>query len=109
MTNYEPLIVHAVSKLDKNTAANRDTLYERARAACIAELKKRDPPMLDTEVASERAALENAISKVEDDCAVAATSWPKEWGETREFCEEFSEENSSPTLGLSRKFLKSVV
>src|SRR5262249_37312461 len=34
---YEPLIAHAVSKLDKNTVPNRQNLYERVRSACIAE------------------------------------------------------------------------
>jgi hypothetical protein len=70
MTDYE-LIARAVSKLDKNTGANRQILYQRVRAGFIAELKKRDPPMSDMELASERAAVENAIRKVESDCLTA--------------------------------------
>jgi hypothetical protein len=73
-TNYEPLIAHAVSKLDKSTGANRQILYERARSACIEELKKRDPPISDMDFANERAALENAIRKVESDWETAATT-----------------------------------
>jgi hypothetical protein len=71
MTDYEPLIAHAVSKLDKNTVPNRQNLYERVRSACIAELKKRDPPISDMELANEQAALENAIRKVEHDLETA--------------------------------------
>jgi hypothetical protein len=41
MADYEPIIARAVAKLGNKTRANRAVVYERARAAFIAELNKR--------------------------------------------------------------------
>jgi hypothetical protein len=65
MTDYQPLIARAVEGLGNNTADARRTLYERARAALVAQLRGIDPPLSEGEITRERLALEDAIRKVE--------------------------------------------
>src|SRR3974390_796170 len=65
MADYHPLITRAVEGLSNNTAEARRTLYERARAALVAQLRGIDPPLSEAEITRERLALEDAIRKVE--------------------------------------------
>jgi hypothetical protein len=69
MADYYPLIARAVAGLDKNTGENRRALYERARAALVAQLRGVDPPLEEGEVTRERLALEESIRKVEAEAA----------------------------------------
>jgi hypothetical protein len=71
MTDYAPIIAHAIAKLDKNTPDDRERVYKWARDAAAAALQKRKPEPSDAELATERAALENAIVKVENDALSA--------------------------------------
>lgn len=74
MADYYPLIARAVAGLDKNTGENRRALYERARAALVAQLRGVDPPLEESEVTRERLALEESIRKVEAEAARRARS-----------------------------------
>ena len=65
MADYHPLITRAVEGLSNNTAEARRTLYERARAALVAQLRGIDPPLSEAEITRERLALEDSIRKVE--------------------------------------------
>ena len=59
MADYHPLITRAVEGLAaNNTAEARRTLYERARAALVAQLRGIDPPLSEAEITRERLALE---------------------------------------------------
>ncbi|MDQ2953507.1 MAG: hypothetical protein M3R18_01030, partial [Pseudomonadota bacterium] len=69
MADYYPLIVRAVSGLEKNTGEARRALYERARTALVAQLRGVIPPLGETEITRERLALEEAIRKVEAEAA----------------------------------------
>src|SRR5216684_2659694 len=69
MTDYYPLIARAVAGLAKSTGESRRALYERARAALLAQLRNLDPPLPETEITRERLLLEEAIRKVEADAA----------------------------------------
>jgi hypothetical protein len=69
MADYYPLIVRAVSGLEKNTGEGRRALYERARTALVAQLRGVIPPLGETEITRERLALEEAIRKVEAEAA----------------------------------------
>src|SRR5881396_1041269 len=69
MTDYYPLIARAVAGLAKSTGESRRALYERARAALLAQLRNLDPPLAETEITRERLLLEEAIRKVEADTA----------------------------------------
>jgi hypothetical protein len=65
MADYHPLVVRAVAGLDKNTGENRRALYERARAALVAQLRSVEPALDESDITRERLALEDAIRKVE--------------------------------------------
>jgi hypothetical protein len=77
MADYHPLITRAVEGLGNNTAEARRTLYERARAALVAQLRGIDPPLSEAEITRERLALEDAIRKVEADSVRKARAEPR--------------------------------
>lgn len=77
MADYHPLITRAVEGLANNTAEGRRTLYERARAALVAQLRGIDPPLSEAEITRERLALEDAIRKVEGESVRKARSEPR--------------------------------
>ncbi len=77
MADYHPLIARAVSGLEKDTAENRRVLYERARAALVAQLRGTVPALEESEITRERLALEEAIRKVEVESARRAREAPK--------------------------------
>jgi hypothetical protein len=74
MADYYPLIARAVAGLEKNTGDARRTLYERARAALVAQLRGVTPVLDESDVTRERLALEEAIRKVEGESARQSTS-----------------------------------
>jgi len=45
MADYYPLISRAVAALEKNNGENRRALYDRARAALLAQLRGVTPPL----------------------------------------------------------------
>ena len=69
MADYYPLIARAVAGLEKNTGDARRVLYERARAALVAQLRGVSPALNESDVTRERLALEEAIRKVESEAA----------------------------------------
>ena len=81
MTDYQPLIARAVEGLSKGTGEARRALYERARAALVTQLRAVDPPLSESEITTERLALEEAIRKVEGDAARKSRAEPR--GEPR--------------------------
>jgi hypothetical protein len=77
MADYHPLITRAVEGLANNTADARRTLYERARAALVAQLRGIDPPLSEADITRERLALEDAIRKVEAESVRKARTEPR--------------------------------
>jgi hypothetical protein len=69
MADYYPLIARAVAGLEKNNGENRRSVYERARAALIAQLRGVTPALPEGDITRERLALEEAIRKVEAEAA----------------------------------------
>src|SRR5262245_22088350 len=69
MADYYPLISRAVAALEKNNGENRRALYERARAALLAQLRGITPPLNESDITRERLALEESIRKVEAEAA----------------------------------------
>ena len=65
MADYYPLISRAVAGLEKNNGENRRALYERARAALLAQLRGVTPALNESDITRERLALEESIRKVE--------------------------------------------
>jgi hypothetical protein len=73
MADYYPLIARAIAGLDPNAPGeSRRALYERARAALIAQLRGVQPPLSESEITRERLALEEAVRKVESEAAQRA-------------------------------------
>jgi uncharacterized membrane protein YhaH (DUF805 family) len=65
MTDYYPVISHAVTALTENTASTRRALYDRARAALTAQLRMLNHSPVKKDL--ERSALEDAINRVEQE------------------------------------------
>jgi hypothetical protein len=65
MADYHPLITRAIAGLENNTGEARRALYERARAALVAELRGVTPALSESDITRERLALEQAIRKIE--------------------------------------------
>ncbi len=69
MADYYPLISRAVAGLERNSGENRRALYERARAALLAQLRGVTPALNESDITRERLALEESIRKVEAEAA----------------------------------------
>ena len=70
MTDYYPLIARAIAGLDPNAPGeSRRALYEKARAALIAQLRSVEPPLSESVITRERLSLEEAVRKVESEAA----------------------------------------
>ena len=76
---YHQLIARAVDELDSNTGEARRALYERARHALLAQLRTNKPVLVLANIAKERRALEEAISKVEAEAARELRTEPLSW------------------------------
>jgi hypothetical protein len=77
---YHQLIARAVDELDSNTGEARRALYERARHALLAQLRTDKSVLVLANIAKERRALEEAISKVEAEAARELRTEPLELG-----------------------------
>src|SRR3954465_6643882 len=69
MADYYPLIARAVAGLENSTGDARRVLYERARAALLAQLRGVTPALDESDITRERLALEESIRKVEAESA----------------------------------------
>src|SRR5207244_7314896 len=69
MADYYPLISRAVAGLEKNNGEARRALYERARAALLAQLRGVTPALNESDITRERLALEESVRKVEAEAA----------------------------------------
>src|SRR6202035_5409396 len=70
MADYYPLIARAIAGLDPSAPGeSRRALYERARAALIAQLRSVQPPLSESEITRERLSLEVEVRKVDSEAA----------------------------------------
>src|SRR6266852_8340641 len=70
MADYYPLLTKAVAGLDPDSPGeSRRLVYERARAALLAQLRTVNPPFTEAEIKRERLALEEAVRRVEREAA----------------------------------------
>ena len=67
MADYYSVLARAISRLPSKTDAARRAVYERARTALLEHLDTYDPPLSETALVDEQAALEMAISRVDAD------------------------------------------
>jgi hypothetical protein len=84
MADYYPLIARAIAGLDPSAPGeSRRALYERARAALIAQLRSVQPPLSESEITRERLSLEEAVRKVESEAAQRARDASRSAGGAR--------------------------
>src|ERR1700674_3486635 len=84
MADYYPLIARAIAGLDPSAPGeSRRALYERARAALIAQLRSVQPPLSESEITRERLSLEEAVRKVESAAARRAPAASRAAGGAR--------------------------
>lgn len=65
MADYRELLRRAVEILPENNGAARRLVYEKARAALVAQLRAIDPPLAPREITQHRLQLEDCIREVE--------------------------------------------
>jgi hypothetical protein len=83
MADYYPLIARAIAGLDPSAPGeSRRALYERARAALIAQLRSVQPPLSESEITRERLSLEEAVRKVESEAAQRARDATRSGGDS---------------------------
>ena len=54
MADYYPLLTRALDALPDRSSATRRTVYDRARAALMDQLRNLDPPLSEADIARER-------------------------------------------------------
>src|SRR3954470_18915594 len=97
MADYYPLIARAIAGLDPNAPGeSRRALYERARAALIAQLRSVQPPLSESEITRERLSLEEAVRKVESEAAQRARDASRPGGGPSRGGDAFRRANARP-------------
>ena len=102
MADYYPLIARAIAGLDPSAPGeSRRALYERARAALIAQLRSVQPPLSESEITRERLSLEEAVRKVESEAAQRARDASRPAGATARTssADAFRRANARPPEG----------
>lgn len=65
MADYYPLLARALEGLAEPNREARQEVYQRAKAALLAQLRAIEPPLSEAEIARERTSLDEAIGRVE--------------------------------------------
>jgi len=77
MADYQSLLTRAVANLPPSSAAaSRQAIYDRARKALVTQLRSLRPPLPESDIAREEAALDKAIAAVEASFAPTAPEAP---------------------------------
>jgi hypothetical protein len=72
MAEYYPLLARAVAALPDSNAESRRSIYDRARAALVAQLRAVQPPIAEEDIAHESQMLDEAIAQLEAEAELAA-------------------------------------
>jgi hypothetical protein len=67
MADFYPILARAVAGLPETSPEARRAIYDRARAALVAQLRGLDPPLSEAEIMRERLALDEAVARIEAD------------------------------------------
>lgn len=95
MHDYYPIVARAVSRLESNTPRARHELFERIRRVLIDQLRIREPPPTGSDFRRERAALEEAIHRIEVESVTSCLA-------NRAFVDVSSVKHFRDTEGLRR-------
>lgn len=77
MADFYPILARAIAGLPDKSPEARRSVYDRARAALVAQLRGLDPPLGEAEIMRERLALDEAVSRVEADFDESAGGQPQ--------------------------------
>ncbi len=72
MAEYYPLLARAVAALPNSSPDSRRSIYDRARAALIAQLRAVQPPIAEDDIQRESRMLDEAIAQLEAEADAAA-------------------------------------
>ncbi len=72
MAEYYPLLARAVAALPDSNPESRRSIYDRARAALVAQLRAVQPPIAEEDIAHESHMLDEAIAQLEAEAEIAA-------------------------------------
>ena len=72
MAEYYPLLARAVAALPDSNLESRRSIYDRARAALVAQLRAVQPPIAEEDIAHESQMLDEAIAQLEAEAEAAA-------------------------------------
>jgi hypothetical protein len=76
MADFYPVLARAVGALPANTAEARISIYARARAALVAQLRTIQPPLSEAQISAQAAALDDAAQRIEAEYAAALVQEP---------------------------------
>lgn len=76
MADFHPILARAIAGLTDKSPEARRSVYERARTALLAQLRSLDPPLSEADITRERLSLDEAVSRIEAEIALAEAIEP---------------------------------
>lgn len=76
MADFHPILARAIAGLTDKSPEARRAVYDRARAALLAQLRSLDPPLSEADITRERLSLDEAVSRIEAEIALAEAIEP---------------------------------
>lgn len=71
MADFHPILARAIAGLTDKSPEARRSVYDRARTALVAQLRSLDPPLSEADITRERLSLDEAVSRIEAEIALA--------------------------------------
>lgn len=76
MADFHPILARAIAGLTDKSPEARRAVYDRARAALLSQLRSLDPPLSEADITRERLSLDEAVSRIEAEIALAEAIEP---------------------------------
>lgn len=76
MADFHPILARAIAGLTDKSPEARRAVYDRARGALLAQLRSLDPPLSEADITRERLSLDEAVSRIEAEIALAEAIEP---------------------------------
>jgi len=76
MADFHPILARAIAGLTDKSPEARRAVYDRARTALVAQLRSLDPPLSEADITRERLSLDEAVSRIEAEIALAEAIEP---------------------------------